>query len=61
MFVSAILEPVPVIFFIKHIYILSRIFFVKSLAISVPFIATFNKILPKRGMSRITPPNCIIF
>ena len=34
--------------------------FPKSLAISIPFVARFDIILPKVGMSRITPPNCTI-
>ena len=51
--------PEPVIYSLLNLSIcLSRKHFPKFLAISFLYLATFDKIFPKIGMSWRTPPNC---
>ena len=62
MFVRVISEPFPVIYiFLNWSICLSRKYFPKFLAISVPFLAIFDKIFPKISMPQITPPDCTNF
>ena len=61
MFVRVVPEHLPVINSLLNLSIcLSRKLFPKFLAISVPFLATLDKIFPKIGMLQITPPNYTI-
>ena len=53
--------PKSVIYSLLNLSIcLSRKVFLKYLAISVRLIAAIDKIFPRIGMSRRTPPNCTI-
>ena len=53
--------PEPVIYSLLNLSIcLSRKNFPKFLAISFPYLATFDKMFPKIGMSWRTPSNCTI-
>ena len=61
LFVGVIPEPLPVIYYLLNLSIcLFKKFFPKFLAISVPFLATLDKIFPKITMSQRPPPNCTI-
>ena len=61
LFVRVVPEHLPVIYSLLNLSIcLSRKLFPKFLAISVPFLATLDKIFPKIGKLQITPPNYTI-
>ena len=53
--------PEPVTYYLLNLcFCLSRKYFPKFRAIYVSFLATLDKIFPKIGLSRRTPPNCTI-